>query len=258
MRRWGVVALAVVTMGLAGCGNAAVPSESPSVAEATPTQTPESTEQKVYTTEELIAMEDEPLPESLVKYESMSVKEFEALPIEERLTYCSYLNRDQDYLEGLWYKAYDQDARYLVPENLDENSTAQEIISQGGYDMSNAFVTHFGGKIYDRDTAQKQIACGFYTASEANSTYVYWTDQRNQPYDIVPPTLVAEQGGLKQNTAIAEKPSYTLTTSDGKEYFARDITSQDAAGNTFDETDILVSYTDYKGNARSTYVSYDE
>ncbi len=252
--------IALSVAALSGCATGEAPEKptTTSSAEATPTETPVAPELKEYTTDELIAMEDEPLPEALAQYESMSVQDFEALPIEERLTYCSYLNRDQNYLEGQWYEAYDQDARYIVPENLDENSTAQEIVSQGGYDMSNAFVTHFGGKIYDRDTAQKQIACGFYTAAESNSAYAYWTDQRNQPYDIVPPKMVAEQDGLKQNTAIAEKPSYTLTTKDGKEYLARDITSQDAAGNTFEETDILVSYTDYKGNPRSTYVVYSE
>ena len=248
----------LLTITLAGCGaNANAEGPKPTTttsAEATPT--PEATGPKVYTDDELIAMENEALPANLSQYESMAVADFEALPIEERLSYCSYLNRDQDYLAGEWFKAYDEDARYLVPENLDEDSTAQEIISQSGYDMSNAFVTHFGGKIYDRDTAQKQIACGYYTASADTPGYTYWTDLRNQPYDIVPPALVADQEGLQMTTAVGEKPSYTITTDDGKEYFARDITSQDSSGNTFDATHILVPYTDYKGNARSTYVQY--
>ena len=249
----------LLTITLAGCGaNANAEGPKPTTthsAEATPT--PEATGPKVYTDDELIAMENEPIPESIAQYESMAVADFEALPIEERLTYCSYLNRDQDYLAGKWYDGYNEDARYLVDAtNLNEDSTAQEIISADGLTLSNAFVTHFGGIIYDRDTAQKQIACNFYNATSSNELYAYWTDQRNQPYDIVPPTMVAQEGGLKLNNAISEKPSHTVTTESGKEYFARDITSQDASGNTFDGTHILVPYTDYKGEARQTYISY--
>lgn len=258
----------VLAVTLAGCGVSAQeegpkPSTTTSAPSPEASETPDVADYKVpveYTDEQLIALEDEPLPADLEPYAAMSVIEFEKLPIEERLTYCSYLNRDQDYIENEFYKGYNNDTTYLLPDSFTEDSSAQEIISASGIYTKAAFVTHFGGAVYDRDTQQKLLSCAWINPSSENpsSTYSFWTNARNESTVTGTPALIAKDGKLQYNTAQGERPSTTATTADGKEYFARTISSVDNEGNQFESTYLLVDYTDYKGVEKSVYVNYDE
>jgi|GEM_PF-6567833 len=246
---------------LTGCSPdaGATPEPTSTSAEASPSATPEPTETsgpREYTDQELIDMENEPLPESLEKYESMSVEDFKVLPIEERLSYCSYLNRDQDYLEGAWYDSYGGDPKYLLPDDLGKESTGQEIITQDAYNISNAFTTHFGGIIEDIDTRVKQISCATYNANSLSRGADLEAQLREAGDFIVPPGIWAEQDAFKIKDFVSEEAPSTVTTDSGKEYFSRKVTSVDGLGRTFPDTYILVDYTNYKGEAKQTYVYY--
>lgn len=249
---------------LTGCGPSAEATQEPkptasTSAEATPSATPEVREPKEYTDEELLALQSEALPENLKQYEDMSVLDFEKVSIEDRLSYCSYLNRDIDYLQTEFYKAYDNDARYLLPDTFDKDSSAQDIIGANGIYTTAALVTHFGGMMYDRDTSQKILACGLENPSSENPTpgYKHWTELLDTYDYFGTPTVIAESGGLNTPDVISEKPSSTITTESGKEYFARTITYKTNEGGENDITTILVDYIDYKGEPKSTYVAYE-
>lgn len=260
-----VLATGVGIAALAGCapsGEAkptATQSQSPSP-EATTEAPVDTKEAKQYTDDDLFDLMSEPLPEALAPYETMPVADFEKLPIEERLSYCSYLNRDQDYKETVFYEAHDNDARYLLPDTFDKDTSAQDIIGASGIFTSAAMLTHFGGKTYDRDTSQKLLSCGWYAPSSENpsKTYKFWSDARSEATVIGTPTIIAESGLLNVGTATGEQPSTTVTTTDGKEYFARTISSDDTQGNSFEQTFLLVDYVDYKNTPKSIYVDYDQ
>jgi len=262
LRKWmTAVAVAALAWTLTACSSAVDPEPTSTSAEASPSATPgpeptETSGPHEYTDQELIDMENESLPTNLEKYKTMPVDEFEQLPIEERLTYCSFLNRDQDMLETDWYKAYEEDTKYLIPDTLGKDSTGQEVISQDGYNISNAFTTHFGGMIDDMDTRIKNLSCATYNPNSLSRGAALKDEIERVGDFIVPPGAWAQQNALKINTFKSEEDPTTVTTDNGKEYFARKITSVDEIGRTFPNTYILVDYTDYRGQTRQTYVYY--
>lgn len=228
--------------------------------DATPTAGGEVLTPQEFTDEQLLALMTEPIPENLKPFETMTPAEFVIQPIEARLSYCSYLNRDSQYLASEWYKAYDNDPRYLLPEDYSKDDDKQLLTSSSQLYIGNAFSTHFGGKVYDRDTAQKIISCGFFNAGLETPKPLYndWTHNRDALNIVAPPASIAEAGGLQAATATEETPSYELTAEDGKTYLARDVTEVNANGVSGAVTRIFVEYDDYKGAKKHAWVVHEK
>lgn len=207
-----------------------------------------------FTDEELAALEMEPLPAELEKYAQMSVDEFLALPVQERLTYASYLDRGREYTESQLFNVY-EDNRYLVPNNLDENSSPDDILANDVITVASPLMSHLGGNlIHSIDDGTKLLSANYY--SPTGEGFESWRNQIETISVNVTPGNYATEGGARLVQFVSEAPGETVILDDGSTLETRVITYEDANGEQLTSQYAKVNYVDYKGNDRSTYVYY--
>jgi len=242
---------------LAGCVQGPAAVEPETVATSDPQASDPSEDQRTpveFTDEDLAALEMEPLPAELEKYALMSVDEFLALPVQERLTYASYLDRGREYTESQLFDVY-EDNRYLVPNNLDENSSPDDILANYVITVASPLMSHFGGNlIHSIDDGTKLLSANYYSPS--GEGFESWRNQIETISVNVTPGNYATEGGARLVQFVSEAPGETVILDDGSALETRVITYEDANGEQLTSQYAKVNYVDYKGLDRSTYVYF--
>jgi len=257
------ITLGIGIAALTGCGpNAdAQPSPEPSVTQSVETTAP-TTEVTPAPTETETPIEEMTIPEDLKQYETMSVDEFEALPIEQRLSYISWLNRDKEEIADLWYKASGL-AQDKYPGEITLNSSNQDIATADSYAYRTAFILHFSKNgingsslLYDADAGRKIISGAFVDPQSPAATT--WDDLVIKDREVnkaaaTPATMVAE-GGLAGSIAEPGDETNHVETIDGKEVTTRTVNVQLNDGTRLAITYEYVAYKDYQGKDAGAFV----
>ena len=209
-----------------------------------------------------IPIEEMVMPESLVKYESMPLAEFEALPVEERLSYVSWLTRDEQDIMDSWYGASEREEDKLsAPISI--NSSNQDIATAGAYSVRNAFTSHFLENgiddslvMYDLDTSLKILSAGWYDTSSA--TYAEWTLYLKDYYaknpGATPKIFVKNDNALGASTATEDNPeNYNLTIGD-REFQARDVQAVTSIGGNSNITYVYIEYKNYENEITPEFI----
>lgn len=147
---WGMSFAATTMVGIVACSeaspDASVRSEITATAEApsqnptptvtrTPTPTVEPTHKPTPTptaAEITHIPTNNEQPEAIKQYEAMSLDEFMTLPISQRLTYASWVERDIHTTANLWYDNT-KNIRDLYPQTISLDNTPDEISTITGY-----------------------------------------------------------------------------------------------------------------------------
>lgn len=202
-----------------------------------------------FTAEQLEALKNIPMPESLAQYDAMTVEEFAEVPISERLTYLSYINRDSDYLKSA-FASGSGDNRYLLGTDVSVTSSPEEVIVSGNDNLLFGFTLHFASEVYDNDEYQKSLLGAFVNNDDPN--YLDWSNNIAQGSGL-PARTLGEQGSLQIPNFVAEGESYTLDLGDGVERTVRSITTE-FGGVQYTSDYVLVEYTAYDGEQKASYV----
>lgn len=189
------------------------------------------------------------LPENLAAFEAMSESQFLALPIEERLPYCSFLNNDIQDIATDWNSVTLNPAD-LLPSSVDASPADKDVIYT--YWLRGAIVGHDNTtKRFDKPTSTKAMSCGFADVSSETAQNMFdYVDILAADKQLGFPALfVAEQPVLLASTFIdasitdtvdgRERQQIRMNLDDGS-YFVRDI--------------YKVNYVDYLGQPAVTYV----
>jgi hypothetical protein len=241
---------------LTGCSPdaGATPEPTSTSAEASPSAEPTPVETET-------PIEELTIPENLVQYEAMSVEQFEALPFQERMPYISWLTRDEEEIAGLIYdETGNPQDQYTGPLSL--NSSNQDIVTANGYNVLEAYVTHFnvngidGGSVrYDDNTARK-ILTGAY-ADTSSVSYFTRRGDLNEFYNttevVANPTGYIHEGGKGMGTALNEEIVTGTVEINGTEYPTRTLTTQTSTGNVYEVTYAYTEFTNYAGETEGTW-----
>jgi hypothetical protein len=239
-----------VVVALSGCAGGPSPDVEPSV---------EPEPQPVETT---IPIEEMEMPASLGPYESMSLAEFIALPIEERLPYIDWLTRDVEEVATLW-QAVTGRAEDAYPGRITLESTDQAVLTSDIYALRAPFVTHFNvtgikgsSVLYDGDTSQKILSAVWADTSYAD--YTMWSGELSEYFvknDFVPnPTIAAESDVIGVSFAQARLTANHVETFNGREYRARSIPARSAIGENYTYTYLWVEYVGFDGEPTGKFV----
>lgn len=261
-----LTAVTVLTsLALAGCAPNNSGAEAP---EKAPTSTSETAEPTIvipeidpsnpepirFTEEQLAALEAIPMPEELKKYDEMSFEEFSALPIEERLTFISYLNRDRHYQLSN-YALGSGDNRKLLAVGVTEQSPAQSVLVSGRENLSAAYFSHFGGRVYENIDNQKILTGSFYDVA-ASDEFSGWSESVESAAGRTS-YEAGTDGDLSVTDLVSEESAEKVVLPDGSERLVRTIVgTSDGGTSTF--RFVFVEYTAYDGSQESTYVTLDK
>jgi|GEM_PF-4548151 len=215
-----------------------------------------------------LPIEDQLIPAEFETYEAMSIDEFNKLPIDERLSYTSWLTRDTKDIADDWHAVTGLEAD-KYPGVITKDSTDQQISSANSYVFRGVISLHFSN--YDHidgtgidppasvyiEHANKILSSAFLNPTD-NNTYNKWVPflkdwSDNWGYDS--PTNLAMANGLRAETV--ETPENTKNSSitvDGVEYVSRGIYSTNADGERYHTDYVYVPYTDYLGNDAGAFV----
>ena len=207
-----------------------------------------------FTEEQLAALEAIPMPEELKKYDEMSFEEFSALPIEERLTFISYLNRDRHYQLSN-YALGSGDNRKLLAVGVTEQSPAQSVLVSGRENLSAAYFSHFGGRVYENIDNQKILTGSFYDVA-ASDEFSGWSESVESAAGRTS-YEAGTDGDLSVTDLVSEESAEKVVLPDGSERLVRTIVgTSDGGTSTF--RFVFVEYTAYDGSQESTYVTLDK
>jgi hypothetical protein len=229
-------------LGLAGCA--------PNVsAEPQPTQTSVETPtpEKTYTPPVV-----EKMPTSLEKYEAMSYEEFATLPIQERLTYCSWLGRDIEDIADKWFNKTKNPLDKLPVAST--SNTPQEKVILNTYMVRQPYVGHQNLTSYlDLPQSLKLMSCAFTDPSSRDATY--WINAIEKATDAGyvggPPQIYADENLFAAPEVIDYEEPLTNDDSgleDQVVYASYHDGTQDVK-----VVYTTVPYTDYTGAERVAY-----
>lgn len=258
------ITLGIGIAALTGCGpNAdAQPGPEPSVTQSVETTAP-TTEVTPTPTETETPIEEMTIPEDLKQYETMPYEGgFETLPIEQRLPYISWLNRDKEELADLWYKASGL-AEDEYPGEITLDSSNQDIVTANSYAYRAAFTSHFNKNgingtrvVYDVETARKIVSGAFVDAQSPDATTWDGLVIKDREVNIAaatPATVVAD-GGFAGSIAEPGDETNHIETVDGKEITTRTINVELGTGKRLAITFEYVAYKDYRGKDTGAFV----
>ncbi len=223
-------------------GNSQVEEDQPNQGEQTnntPELTPEQAEM-----EEILNM---PKPERFDELDAMTLEQFNQEPIEARVEYANWLNRDAKHLAELWYDASGNPRDELAvtmtvgPENTGEEANANVRSLQRG-----AITRHFEMydleevPIYDSLQRQKMISASFLYPGSVGAQNWRESAANEDVAGYVPEFYESQDLILADEEVISRGDTYTYTDQAGKEYSAFDFTQREPDGTETNGTLILV------------------
>jgi len=252
MRKGLAVALAgAVALGAAGCSGDKVGAKAPevkpstateSVAEPTETETPED-----YTDQFIDDMES---------YKNMSVKEFETLPVEERLKYAQFLT-DQIIERGIYDEFYQSKDTYIGSIDVNKDNTGNDIFNYFNKSLQITYLQYVEGnnpKPLDIEDGQKLLSAHFFdvTGETRTSGYTLNMYQQNKSFiaSLVKPTAI-------ENTVSFEREISDLSVGvyKDREFYYKDILTKDIdSGDDLYQRYVYCEFDSYDGSKRGAWL----
>lgn len=195
-----------------------------------------------------------PKPERFDEYQAMSVEEFWTLPIEDRLEYAMYLNRDAEINMELFH-LYTENPKDVMPANIGPENTAEEISSNARTLFRGAITAHFGmldsvpgydAVEYSSEDRQKILAGAFLTPNQSQ-IFINWNGPVAEDKGSNEMPFIYAAGGqlLADETTTNVSENYTITDPWGTERIARDIMVTEDSGEQFTGTQVLIQTSSY-------------
>ena len=222
-------------------------------------KTPEKTDIDPFTEwsngliEKSIELYDMPKPEKFDEYKAMTIEEFWALPIEDRIEYSSYLRRDAEINMEMFH-FYTENPKDVMPDSFHANNTAEEISVSMRSLIRDSITSHFEWLAssdsnyetvtYDSLDRQKILAAGFLIPNNSQVFTNWNTPVAEDRGSNERPEIYAAHGQLlADEDTFDESDNYTITDQWGTQRIARDIKIVEADGETFTGTMVLIETT---------------
>ena len=202
-----------------------------------------------FTEEHLIALENIPMPSEYEKYDAMSLEEFTQLPIEERLAYASYLNRDRHYLKSSYANGA-EDNRYVLGSVVSEASSPEDVVFNANENPLFSFVLHFGNTTYDLDEYQKVLSAGFMDTTSKQYSILMSNEALGTGYA---PRSLGESEQLTIGQVVSELEQQTLNFN-GVDRLVRTVVTTLPDGTNEAGQYAYVEFVNYEGEQTGAYV----